>query len=61
MVWLFARTTVKASHQPVDLGVPLSRPVLAAPPAVIKPAGETPEGATSQEQKTAAPLASTTA
>ena len=32
MVWLFARTTVKASPGPIDLGVPLTRPVLAAPP-----------------------------
>ena len=39
MVWLFARTTVKASHQTVDLGMPLTRPVLAAPPPAAKPAG----------------------
>ena len=29
MVWLFARTTVKASQRTVDLGIPLTRPVLA--------------------------------
>jgi len=50
MVLLFARTTVKASHQAVDLGTPLTRPVLAVPPpAPAKPAGLTPEGASSQE------------
>jgi hypothetical protein len=27
MVWLFAKTTVRASSMPVDLGVPLSRPL----------------------------------
>ena len=49
MVWLFARTTVKASRQTVDLGIPLTRPVLAVRPPVVKPAGLTPEGASSQE------------
>jgi hypothetical protein len=49
MVWLFARTTVKASQQTVDLGIPLTRPVLAARPPAAKPAGLTPEGASSQE------------
>jgi len=45
MVWLFARTTVKASHQPVDLGTPLTRPVLVAPPPAVKPPGIPAEGA----------------
>ena len=49
MVLLYARTTVKASQQTVDLGIPLTRPVLAARPPVAKPAGLTPEGASSQE------------
>jgi len=50
MVLLFARTTVKASHQTVDLGTPLTRPVLTVrPPAPVKPVGLTPEGASSQE------------
>jgi len=50
MVWLFARTTVKASHQTIDLGIPLTRPVLASPPPAVKPAGLPPEGASSQER-----------
>jgi hypothetical protein len=54
MVLLFARTTVKASHQTLDLGTPLTRPVLAVPglgarTPVAKPAGLVPEGSTSQE------------
>jgi hypothetical protein len=49
MVWLFARTTVKASHQAVDLGMPLPRPALAVPPPVAKPVQLAPEGASSQE------------
>jgi hypothetical protein len=49
MVWLFARTTVKASHQPIDLGTPLPRPALVGPPRAAKPAGLAPEGATSQQ------------
>jgi hypothetical protein len=55
MVLLFAHTTVKASHQTLDLGTPLTRPVLAVPglvarpPVSTKPAGLTPEGASSQE------------
>jgi hypothetical protein len=64
MVWLFARTTVKASHQAVDLGTPLSRPVLAVPPPAAKPAGLPAEGASSQErgQETPpAPMESATA
>jgi hypothetical protein len=49
MVLLFARTTVKASHQTVDLGIPLTRPALAVPPpAPAKPPGLAPEGASSQ-------------
>jgi hypothetical protein len=31
VVWLFAKTTVRASSIPVDLGVPLSRPLAATP------------------------------
>ena len=50
MVWLFARTTVKASHQTLDLGTPLTRPVLAVPPPAAKPAGLPGDGATLQEQ-----------
>jgi hypothetical protein len=56
MVLLFASTTVKASRETVDLGTPLTRPVLAAvptlavpQPASTKPAGPAPEGASSQE------------
>lgn len=49
MVLLFARTTVKASHQTIDLGTPLTRPVLAVPPPVAKPASLPPEGASSQD------------
>jgi hypothetical protein len=49
VVLLYARTTVKASRQTVDLGIPLTRPVLAVRPPVAKPAGLTPEGASSQE------------
>jgi hypothetical protein len=69
MVWLFARTTVKASHQTLDLGTPLTRPVLAVrPPAPAKPADLTPEGTSSQEnsgetspEKPLAPIGSATA
>ena len=53
MVWLFARTTVKASHETVDLGIPLTRPALVRPPAV-KPAGLPPETESSQEQSAGA-------
>ena len=49
MVLLYARTTVKASQQTVDLGIPLTRPVLAVRPPAAKPAGLAPEGASSQE------------
>jgi hypothetical protein len=49
MVWLFARTTVKASHRAVDLGMPLTRPVLVVPPPVAKPVGLPAEGATSRD------------
>jgi hypothetical protein len=60
MVLLFARTTVKASHQTVDLGTPLTRPVLAVPPpAPVKPVGLPAEGASSQEQSVA-PIESAT-
>lgn len=64
MVWLFARTTVKASHQAVDLGIPLPRPALAVPPPVAKPATLVPEGASSQEHSedgADAPMGSATA
>jgi len=65
MVLLFARTTVKASHQAVDLGIPLTRPVLAVPPpAPAKPPGLAPEGASSQEnsqERAQAPIGSATA
>jgi hypothetical protein len=49
-VLLFARTTVKASHQTLDLGTPLTRPVLAVPPPVAKPVSLPPEGASSQDK-----------
>ena len=54
MVLLFSHTTVKASHQTLDLGTPLTRPVLSVPvltvpPVSTKPVGLTPEGASSQE------------
>jgi hypothetical protein len=58
MVWLFARATVRASHQAIDLGIPLTRPVLVAPQPAAKPAGLTPEGASSQSD---APIASASA
>jgi hypothetical protein len=58
MVLLFARTTVKASRQAIDLGTPLTRPVIANPPPAAKPAGLTPEGATSQSD---APMPSASA
>jgi hypothetical protein len=64
MVWLFARTTVKASHQTLDLGMPLPRPALAVPPPVAKPASLAPEGASSQQkspESASAPIASATA
>jgi hypothetical protein len=50
MVLLFARTTVKASQQTIDLGIPLTRPVLTTRPPVAKPAGLAPEGATSSDR-----------
>ena len=59
-VWLFARTTVKASHQTIDLGMPLPRPALAVPPPAAKPPALTPAGATSQERSTT-PIESATA
>jgi hypothetical protein len=49
MVWLFARTTVKASDHAVDLGTPLTRPVMAVPPPATKPAGLPAEGASSRD------------
>lgn len=49
MVLLFARTTVKASHATIDLGTPLTRPVLTVPPPAAKPPSLAPEGSTSQE------------
>jgi hypothetical protein len=53
MVLLFASTTVKASRETVDLGTPLTRPVLSVPTLASKPAsakpGPAPEGASSQE------------
>jgi hypothetical protein len=61
MVLLFARTTVKASQETLDLGTPLTRPVLAVPalntpPRAAKPAALPPEGSTSQQS--AAPIES---
>jgi hypothetical protein len=64
MVMLFARTTVKASHQTIDLGTPLTRPVLAVPPPVAKPASLPPEGASSQDnsgERASAPIESAAA
>jgi len=64
MVWLFARTTVKASLRPVDLGIPLSRPVLATPPPRVKRPELPAEGASSRDlpqEQLAAPLESATA
>ena len=61
MVWLFARTTVKASHHPIDLGTPLPRPALVGPQPAAKPAGLAPEGATSQQQSDEMPMPSATA
>jgi hypothetical protein len=64
MVLLVARTTVKASHQTIDLGTPLTRPVLAVPPPVAKPASLPPEGASSQDnsgERTSAPIESAAA
>jgi hypothetical protein len=49
MVLLFAHTTVKASHETIDLGTPLTRPVLTVRPPVAKPASLAPEDTTSQE------------
>jgi hypothetical protein len=49
MVLMLARTTVKASRGTIDLGTPLTRPVLTAPPPAAKPASLAPEGSTSQE------------
>ena len=66
MVWLFARTTVKASHRTVDLGMPLTRPALAVPPAAAKPVSLPlpPEATSSRDLPPApspAPLESATA
>ena len=64
MVWLFARTTVKASLRPVDLGIPLSRPVLAAPPPrrqADRAAGRGRQFPGSAQEQLAAPLESATA
>ena len=70
MVLLFASTTVKASRETLDLGTPLTRPVLAVPalttpqPASAKPAGPAPEGASSQEnsgERAAPPIESAAA
>lgn len=71
MVLLFASTTVKASRETVDLGTPLTRPVLAAVPTLAvpqpvstKPAGPAPEGASSQEnsgERVAPPIESAAA
>jgi hypothetical protein len=66
VVLLFARTTVKASHQTVDLGMPLTRPVIAVPPPVAKPASLAPESSSSQdnsgdERTTSAPIGSAAA
>jgi hypothetical protein len=64
MVWLFARTTVKASHRAVDLGIPLTRPALAVPPAAAKPASLPAEATSSRDLPQApppAPLESATA
>jgi hypothetical protein len=49
MVWLFARTTVKASHQVIDLGTPLTRPTLSVPPAAVKPPSLPPEATSSRD------------
>jgi hypothetical protein len=59
MVWLFARTTVKASHETVDLGRPLTRPTISmVPPVVAKPAATPAEGASSRDlpQQSPAPV-----
>jgi len=64
MVWLFARTTVKASHRTLDLGMPLTRPALAGPPAAVKPASLPAESTSSRDLPQApapAPLESATA
>lgn len=64
MVLLFARTTVKASHQTIDLGTPLTRPVLVVPPPAAKPASLPPEGASSQDnsgERTSGPIESAAA
>jgi len=47
MVWLFAKTTVKASSMPIDLGVPLSRPLTVTRARPVHPAASptTPEPA----------------
>jgi hypothetical protein len=63
-VLLFARTTVRASHQTIDLGMPLTRPVLAVPPPVAKPVSVPPEGASSQDnsgERGSAPIESAAA
>jgi hypothetical protein len=58
-VLLFARTTVKPSRETVDLGTPLTRPVLSSVRPVAKPAGLAPEGASSQ--RSTAPIGSASA
>ena len=66
MVWLFARTTVKASHRAVDLGTPLTAPApaLVVPQPVAKPVGLPAEGASSRQrpdERLPSPLDSATA
>ena len=64
VVLLFARTTVKATHQTVDLGMPLTRPVIAVPPPVAKPASLAPESSSSQDhsgERASAPIESAAA
>lgn len=64
VVLLFARTTVKASHQTIDLGMPLTRPVLAVPRPAAKPASLTPESSSSQDnsgERVSAPIESAAA
>ena len=67
LVWLFAHTTVKASQHAVDLGTPLTRPVIAVPQPAAKPAVAPADGASLQErepvpqEQAATPIASATA
>ncbi len=62
MVWLLARTTVKASLQPVDLAVPLTAPVRVAPAEAAQPAVKPATAADAPaEQGSGAPNDSTTA